>query len=48
LTAERTAPDDQDVSFRFGVRILIAGMRELLAEWPSVLGSGVATIRGLR
>jgi TetR/AcrR family transcriptional regulator, tetracycline repressor protein len=30
--AERRAPDDQDVSFRFGVRIMIAGMRELLAE----------------
>jgi TetR/AcrR family transcriptional regulator, tetracycline repressor protein len=30
--AERTAPDDQDVSFRFGVRILIAGMQALLRE----------------
>ncbi|MDN3356396.1 hypothetical protein [Actinomadura sp. DC4] len=28
--AERTAPDDQDVSFRFGVRIMIAGMRSLI------------------
>lgn len=28
--AERTAPDDQDVSFRFGVRIMIAGMQALL------------------
>lgn len=30
--AERTAPDDQDVSFRFGVRILIAGMQALRQE----------------
>jgi hypothetical protein len=30
--AERDAPDDQDVSFRLGVRIMIAGMRSLLAE----------------
>jgi TetR/AcrR family transcriptional regulator, tetracycline repressor protein len=30
--AERAGPDDQDVSFRFGVRILIAGMRALLEE----------------
>ena len=30
--AERTAPDDQDVSFRFGVRIMIAGMRAVLRE----------------
>jgi TetR/AcrR family transcriptional regulator, tetracycline repressor protein len=30
--AERTAPDDQDVSFRFGVRVMIAGMRVLLDE----------------
>jgi TetR/AcrR family transcriptional regulator, tetracycline repressor protein len=30
--AERTAPDDQDVSFRFGVRILVAGMQALLRE----------------
>jgi TetR/AcrR family tetracycline transcriptional repressor len=30
--AERTAPDDQAVSFRFGVRILIAGMRAVLGE----------------
>jgi hypothetical protein len=32
--AERTAPDDQDVSFRFGVAILIAGMRSLLGAVP--------------
>jgi TetR/AcrR family tetracycline transcriptional repressor len=30
--AERAAPDDQDVSFRFGVRIMIAGMRAVLEE----------------
>jgi TetR/AcrR family tetracycline transcriptional repressor len=30
--AERAAPDDQDVSFRFGVRIQIAGMQALLRE----------------
>jgi TetR/AcrR family tetracycline transcriptional repressor len=30
--AERTAPDDQEVSFRFGVRIQIAGMQALLKD----------------
>jgi TetR/AcrR family transcriptional regulator, tetracycline repressor protein len=30
--AERTAPDDQDVSFRFGVRVLIAGIQAVLNE----------------
>jgi TetR/AcrR family transcriptional regulator, tetracycline repressor protein len=29
--AARSAPDDQDVSFRFGVRVMIAGLRALLA-----------------
>ena len=29
--AERTAPGDQDTSFRFGVAILIAWMQSLLA-----------------
>jgi hypothetical protein len=28
--AERAAPDDQEVSFRLGVRIMIAGMRAVL------------------
>ena len=30
--AERTAPDDQEVSFHFGVRILVEGMRAMLRE----------------
>ena len=30
--AERAAPDDQEVSFRFGVRVMIAGMQALLRE----------------
>ncbi|GAA5187360.1 TetR/AcrR family transcriptional regulator C-terminal domain-containing protein [Rugosimonospora acidiphila] len=34
--AERTAPDDQDVSFRFGVRIMVAGMRALIEEERAV------------
>jgi hypothetical protein len=32
--AGRTAPDDHEVSFRFGVAILIAGMRSRLAAGP--------------
>ena len=32
--AGRAAPDDHEVSFRFGVAILIAGMRSLLAAGP--------------
>jgi hypothetical protein len=32
--AERTAPDDHDLSFRFGVAILFADMRSLLAAGP--------------
>jgi hypothetical protein len=32
--AEPTAADDQDLSFRFGVAILIAGMRSRLAAGP--------------
>jgi hypothetical protein len=32
--AERTAPDDHDLSFRFGVAILFAEMRSLLAAGP--------------
>jgi hypothetical protein len=30
--AGRTAPDDQDVSFHFGVRIMITGMRALIDD----------------
>jgi hypothetical protein len=30
--AERTAPDDQDASFRFAVGIMIAGLRAVLGE----------------
>jgi TetR/AcrR family transcriptional regulator, tetracycline repressor protein len=30
--AERTGPDDQDVSFRFGVTVLITGLQTLLRE----------------
>jgi len=30
--AERTAPDDQELSFRLGVRIMITGMRAVLDE----------------
>jgi hypothetical protein len=28
--AERTAPDDQEISFDFGVQVLISGMRAML------------------
>jgi TetR/AcrR family tetracycline transcriptional repressor len=29
--AERTAPDDRDASFRFGVRIMVAGLHSVLS-----------------
>jgi hypothetical protein len=32
--AERAAADDHDLSFRFGVAILITGMRSRLAARP--------------
>ena len=32
--AERAAADDQDLSFRFGLAISIAGMRSRLAAGP--------------
>jgi len=32
--AERAGADDHDLSFRFGVAILIAGMRSRLAAGP--------------
>jgi TetR/AcrR family tetracycline transcriptional repressor len=30
--AERTAPDDRDASFRFGVRIMVAGLQSVLVR----------------
>ena len=38
--AERTAPDDQEVSFRLGVRITIAGMQTVLDASPPVRDAG--------